>query len=279
MTGTDKTNSPNITNNDIDDGGLITKIWGPGAWIFLHSITFCYPNEPTEEHKTVYKRFFKLLGYVLPCQYCKDYKKIIKTGITELNDDVLKNRESLTKWLYYVHDAINKKLEVEYGISYDDVVKRFESYRASCGMNDHNKGCEVGAKDIGSSFQIANIKDCSIIPIKLAKHFIDYAKQRKVGKEHFTIINLYLYLEKEIDKDTDEWRTRNKECCQIISKMREESIPSIEAEGKWSGLPTTSELKLILRLTSNLSKEKLADIIKNLPNSKCEYKKIYKLVN
>ena len=33
------------------NNGLITKIWGPPAWEFLHSITFGFPISPTPEQK------------------------------------------------------------------------------------------------------------------------------------------------------------------------------------------------------------------------------------
>ena len=34
------------------------KIWGPPGWLFLHTITFNYPTNPTEEDKKYYKNFF-----------------------------------------------------------------------------------------------------------------------------------------------------------------------------------------------------------------------------
>ena len=35
------------------------KVWGPGAWLFLHSITMNYPENPSETEKMYYKNFFK----------------------------------------------------------------------------------------------------------------------------------------------------------------------------------------------------------------------------
>ena len=34
------------------------KIWGPGGWLFLHSITLNYPENPTENDKMYHKNFF-----------------------------------------------------------------------------------------------------------------------------------------------------------------------------------------------------------------------------
>jgi hypothetical protein len=42
------------------------EFWGPSAWKFLHSITMSYPSEPTDKEKKVYKKFFEILGLVLP---------------------------------------------------------------------------------------------------------------------------------------------------------------------------------------------------------------------
>ena len=50
------------------NNGLITKIWGPGLWSALHCITFGYPVNPTEKHKQDYKRFFTIVGDILPCK-------------------------------------------------------------------------------------------------------------------------------------------------------------------------------------------------------------------
>ena len=32
------------------------KIWGPPGWLFLHTLTFNYPNNPTKEEKETTKK-------------------------------------------------------------------------------------------------------------------------------------------------------------------------------------------------------------------------------
>ena len=34
--------------------------WGPGGWTFLHTITFNYPLDPTNEDKERYRNFLNL---------------------------------------------------------------------------------------------------------------------------------------------------------------------------------------------------------------------------
>lgn len=259
----------------------MTKIWGPPMWLSLHTISFDYPLNPTEEDKNNYKKFFESLGDVLPCSFCKNsYKKFITKGITKLDDSALQNRESLTKWLYYVHEAVNKKLGVDYGVSYDDIVRKYESFRIACHKKNKNmegKGCNAQIGKRKDSYKIAYLKECPIIPIKMAKHFIKYGRMRGLDESNFSIINNFKNNNQNVCQKPKLWEKRNEECTEIIKKMREEGIKSLESDGKWKGLPTIEELQLIMRLSSNLSKEKLIEIIKQLPQCECEYKKIYKL--
>ena len=48
------------------------KIWGPGLWLFLHTLTFNYPIDPSKDDKMRMKRFFYSLGDILPCKYCRE---------------------------------------------------------------------------------------------------------------------------------------------------------------------------------------------------------------
>ena len=54
---------------------MVTNVWGPSLWHVLHTISFNYPVNPTEEQKQQYKDFVLSLGNVLPCGACR---KIIK---------------------------------------------------------------------------------------------------------------------------------------------------------------------------------------------------------
>jgi hypothetical protein len=63
--------------------------------------------------------------------------------------------------------------------------------------------------------------------------------------------------------------------------MRQNNIQSIEISDKFKDLPTIDELRLILRLCSNLPETTLNDMISRLPSiEKWEQRryKIYKLV-
>ena len=44
----------------------------------------------------------------------------------------MKNRESFSRWLYKLHEEINKMLGKKSNLSYNDVRERYELFRARC---------------------------------------------------------------------------------------------------------------------------------------------------
>jgi len=220
------------------------KIWGPSAWLFIHSISFTYPENPTNEEKNEYKNFYESLQHTLPCAGCREsYGQFIITEPTILAN-ALNNRNTLTKWLYDVHNRVNQKLGVDYGITYDEIVKKYESYRVT---NDKQK-----------CFENAMKKDCPIIKLNLANCFKKYAIKRNID------FNPEKYIEIMKNKECDEWAIRNKKCLEIIQKIRLSGKLAIEQEGEFKGLPTVNELLLISMLSTTLHKKELIELAKRL---------------
>tara|TARA_B100000700_G_C14935924_1_gene804277 strand:- start:375 stop:788 length:414 start_codon:yes stop_codon:yes gene_type:complete len=103
------------------------NIWGPSAWLFLHSVTFQYPEEPTMADKENYKHFFNSLQNILPCPKCREhYQKNIQEFPIQLN-----SRDELIQWLINIHNNVNK-LNNKDILSYEDVKKVYlNSYNYS----------------------------------------------------------------------------------------------------------------------------------------------------
>ena len=98
------------------------KVWGSHAWIFLHTITLNYPDEPTKFDKENYKNFFENLSHVIPCEVCKNhYKQNIKKYPIQLE-----SKETLTRWLHKIHNIVNIKNGVE-EFSYDEFIKKYSN--------------------------------------------------------------------------------------------------------------------------------------------------------
>jgi hypothetical protein len=82
-----------------------TRFWGPSGWRILHLISFAY--NPSRD-KDAYREFFEVLPFVLPCKFCRHSLTCYYEEIPLENG--LKNRESFTKWLWNIHNQVNKKL-------------------------------------------------------------------------------------------------------------------------------------------------------------------------
>jgi hypothetical protein len=75
-----------------------TRYWGPSGWRLLHLIAIS-PN--TAKNKTVWE----MLPFVLPCKFCRaslsDYYK---------DHPIPTEAHEFPKWLYIIHNCVNKKL-------------------------------------------------------------------------------------------------------------------------------------------------------------------------
>ena len=118
--------------------GMLTSVWGPAAWHLLHTISFNYPINPTEENKKQYKDFVESLKNVLPCKYCRmNLKNNLKAH--PIKPCHMKNRDTFSRYIYNLHEIINKMLGKTSGLSYCDVRERYEHFRARCTQNDAPK--------------------------------------------------------------------------------------------------------------------------------------------
>jgi hypothetical protein len=111
--------------------GMLTAVWGPSMWHYLHTMSFNYPINPSKEEKRDYKNFVISLKNVLPCKYCRiNLKNNFK--IHPLKECHMKNRETFSKYIYKLHEIVNKMLNKKSGLTYCDVRERYEHFRARC---------------------------------------------------------------------------------------------------------------------------------------------------
>ena len=111
-------------SNYNSNNGMQTSMFGP-IWFALHMISFNYPVNPTKADKINYMTYINSYKYVLPCIYCRnnfdENLKKAKFGI-----DVMKNRYTFSKFVYNLHNIVNKMLKKDIKISYNEVRDRYE---------------------------------------------------------------------------------------------------------------------------------------------------------
>lgn len=111
--------------------GMLTGVWGPPLWHYLHVVSFNFPIKPTRQDKTHYRNMILNLKHTLPCKYCREnLKKNLKALPLTKND--LKNRDKFSRWVYKLHELINAMLGKKSGLKFCDVRERYEHFRSRC---------------------------------------------------------------------------------------------------------------------------------------------------
>ena len=118
--------------------GMLTNVWGPSLWHFLHIMSFNYPTNPTIAQKKHYKQFIYNLQLILPCKYCRinlsnNFKKF------PLKDEIFENRDNFSRYIYNLHEVINKLLKKNSNLSYCEVRDRYENFRSRCTIQKKDK--------------------------------------------------------------------------------------------------------------------------------------------
>ena len=127
-------NKSDLLNKD----GMLTTVWGPSMWHVLHTMSFNYPVNPTAADKDHYRDFVVSLQHVLPCKYCRiNLTKNFKTLPLTMKN--MKNRDSFSRYIYNLHELVNKMLNKHSGLTYCDVRERYEHFRARCTVEQFNK--------------------------------------------------------------------------------------------------------------------------------------------
>ena len=147
--------------------GFQTKVWGPYAWFFLHTVTLNFAPERSEG----YLLFFKSLADVLPCGACRDnYKRIISSKDPKLRLDAqkMKTRLRVARWLFRVHIRVQQDIYEKtkrkkdlpmYKDTREDFIramKEYEQYRASCHKRSY--GCVKPKKGYVKCHSLIRIK-------------------------------------------------------------------------------------------------------------------------
>ena len=75
---------------------------------------------------------------VLPCKYCRmNLKNNLKAH--PIKPCHMKNRDTFSRYIFNLHEIVNKLLGKTSGLSYCDVRERYEHFRSRCTQNDAPK--------------------------------------------------------------------------------------------------------------------------------------------
>ena len=121
-----------FNKKDYNSGdGMLVSVWGPAQWHFLHTMSFNYPVNPTLKDKKHYRDYILNLRHVLPCKYCRiNLTNNLKKKPLQMCH--MASRDSFSRYIYDLHEMVNKMLNKKSNLSYCDVRERYEHFRSRC---------------------------------------------------------------------------------------------------------------------------------------------------
>jgi hypothetical protein len=106
---------------------LDPKIWGPHYWFFLHTISMSYPIHPNAVTKKKYYDFVQNIPLFIPVEsIAGEFSKLLDQYPVQ---PYLDNKESFIRWMWFIHNKINKKLEKPQISLNDFYVKYYDEYK------------------------------------------------------------------------------------------------------------------------------------------------------
>ena len=109
--------------------------WGPAYWLFLHRFAASF----TVDKRKVYKHFIKKFGSVIPCVECRgEYNAIIRSLKEKDFINILKNRKTLARFFFTLHNKINKRLGKKNFLCYN-IIKNIVNIKNGKRV-DHRRG-------------------------------------------------------------------------------------------------------------------------------------------
>lgn len=107
---------------------LDPKVWGPHYWFFLHTLAMTYPEHPTSVSKKKYYEFIQNFPLFIPVEgISKEFSKLIEEYPI---NPYLDNRESFVRWMHFIHNKINDKIEKPNLSLNDFFIKYYEEYKS-----------------------------------------------------------------------------------------------------------------------------------------------------
>jgi hypothetical protein len=126
------------------ENDMIPEVWGPALWHVLHVTSLNFPAEPTKEQMADYGAFVRLLVHVVPS--CAS-REALAALLAERPPEVA-SRDAFARYVYWLHSQINTQLGKPNTVSYEEMVQKYENFRARCLAHEpkakkKEKGCTV----------------------------------------------------------------------------------------------------------------------------------------
>lgn len=114
--------------------GYDPEVWGPHYWFFLHTLSLVYPKHPNDGTK---KKFYDLIQNFHLFIPVEDHASYFSKLVTNYPvSPYLDKRDSFVRWVHFIHNKVNEKLEKP-KVSYSDFyIQYYEAYKPKQAKHD-----------------------------------------------------------------------------------------------------------------------------------------------
>ena len=89
--------------------GLNPGVWGPHYWFFLHTIALNYPHYPNDVTRKKYYELINNIPLFIPVEsIASEFAKLLDEYPIS---SYLDSRDEFVRWMHFIHNKINEKLE------------------------------------------------------------------------------------------------------------------------------------------------------------------------
>lgn len=89
----------------------LIDLWGPGAWAFLHSCSFRYPESgASADERNSFYDFLWALARVMPCPLCRThFIESLEEHVPSSCAPTLDTRDQLARYIVELHNDVNRR--------------------------------------------------------------------------------------------------------------------------------------------------------------------------
>ena len=117
----------------------MTKIWGPTGWMTLHSISVCYPDEPSESDKKILQEFMNAFANSITCIHCRQHFGKMFSDYKSKVPSWLNSKKDLFLAICRMHNAVNKRLDKPQPKSVEECIQYLKLATSYTSQTDFRK--------------------------------------------------------------------------------------------------------------------------------------------
>lgn len=103
---------------------MMTWVWGPFMWTYMHMISVTYPIRPTLADQRRYQAWVESIQHVLPCRSCRENVPS-NLQACPLTPSALASRKSFARWMFDFHNTVNDMLGKPKPCSFEEIWEKY----------------------------------------------------------------------------------------------------------------------------------------------------------